>query len=48
MAKYGTVSDRDIKRLKFVDTAEEVFEYLKGELEKMEQSLPTDHFELDA
>jgi uncharacterized protein (TIGR00730 family) len=48
MAAYGTVSDQDIKRLKFVDTPEEVFEYLKGELEKMEQSLPTDHFELDA
>ena len=48
MAAYGTVSDRDIKRLKFVDTAEEVFEYLKAELEKMEQSLPCGHFELDA
>ena len=48
MAQYGTVSDRDIKRLKFVDTAEEVFEYLKVELEKMEQNLPVDDFELDA
>jgi uncharacterized protein (TIGR00730 family) len=47
MAKYGTVSDRDIQRLKFVDTAEEVFEYLKEELEKMEHSLPTDKYDLD-
>jgi len=42
MAKYGTVSERDVKRLVFLDTAQEVYDYLTTELIRMESERGAD------
>ena len=38
LADFGTVSDRDVTRIKFADTAEEAFEMLKAAIIEMECS----------